>query len=98
MSSLPTSWRRRVPISDWWLSTPIRTRRWSLSHGWEQHRQLCSARSQLVKRRLIDLAGVASGAKEFLTQPLRIEDLLGALGRISERRGGQGDNRLVDAR
>jgi len=34
-----------------------------------------------------------AGAKEFLTQPVRIEDLLGALGRISERRFGRGDNK-----
>jgi pilus assembly protein CpaE len=39
------------------------------------------------------LQALRSGAKEFLTLPLRIEDLLGALGRISERRGGQGDTR-----
>jgi pilus assembly protein CpaE len=39
------------------------------------------------------LQALRAGAKEFLTQPLRIEDLLGALGRISERRGGHGDNR-----
>lgn len=31
-----------------------------------------------------------AGAKEYLTQPLRIEDLLAALGRISERREGLG--------
>ena len=35
-----------------------------------------------------------AGAKEFLTQPVRIEDLLAALGRISERRFGRGgDNK-----
>ncbi len=39
------------------------------------------------------LQALRSGAKEFLTLPLRIEDLLGALGRIGERRGGQGDAR-----
>jgi len=39
------------------------------------------------------LQALRAGAKEFLTEPLRIEDLLGALGRISERRGGRGDNR-----
>jgi pilus assembly protein CpaE len=39
------------------------------------------------------LQALRSGAKEFLTLPLRIEDLLGALGRISERRGGHGENR-----
>jgi len=39
------------------------------------------------------LQALRAGAKEFLTQPVRIEDLLGALGRISERRLGQGDNR-----
>ena len=34
-----------------------------------------------------------AGAKEFLTQPLRIDDLLAALGRISERRSGSGEGR-----
>jgi pilus assembly protein CpaE len=37
------------------------------------------------------LRTLRAGAKEFLTQPVRIEDLLGALGRISQRRAGQGD-------
>ncbi len=39
------------------------------------------------------LQAMRSGAKEFLTQPLRVEDLLAALGRISERRFGRGDKR-----
>jgi pilus assembly protein CpaE len=39
------------------------------------------------------LQAMRSGAKEFLTQPLRIEDLLSALGRIGERRFGRGENR-----
>jgi pilus assembly protein CpaE len=39
------------------------------------------------------LQALRAGAKEFLTQPIRIEDLLGALGRISERRFGQGENK-----
>ena len=34
-----------------------------------------------------------AGAKEFLTYPLRIEDLLAALGRISDRRSGPADGR-----
>ncbi len=36
------------------------------------------------------LQAMRAGAKEFLTEPLRIEDLLAALGRITERRFGQG--------
>ena len=36
------------------------------------------------------LQALRAGAKEFLTQPLRIEDLLAALGRINERRFGRG--------
>jgi pilus assembly protein CpaE len=40
------------------------------------------------------LRAIRAGAKEFLTQPVRIEDLLAALGRISERRVGIGENRL----
>jgi len=37
------------------------------------------------------LQALRAGAKEFLTLPLRIDDLLAALGRISERRiGGEG--------
>jgi pilus assembly protein CpaE len=39
------------------------------------------------------LQAMRAGAKEFLTEPVRIEDLLGALGRISERRFGRGENR-----
>ena len=39
------------------------------------------------------LQALRAGAKEFLTQPLRIEDLLAALGRIGERRFGRGDDR-----
>ena len=39
------------------------------------------------------LRAMRAGAKEFLTQPVRIEDLLGALGRISERRFGSGETR-----
>jgi pilus assembly protein CpaE len=39
------------------------------------------------------LRAMRAGAKEFITQPLRIEDLLAALGRISERRSGPGENR-----
>lgn len=39
------------------------------------------------------LQALRAGAKEFLTQPLRIEDLLGALGRIGERRLGRGETR-----
>ncbi|NLX94663.1 MAG: response regulator [Rhodopirellula sp.] len=39
------------------------------------------------------LQAMRAGAKEFLTQPIRIEDLLAALGRISERRFGRGENK-----
>ena len=39
------------------------------------------------------LRAMRAGAKEFLTQPLRIDDLLAALGRISERRNGPGEGR-----
>jgi pilus assembly protein CpaE len=40
------------------------------------------------------LQALRAGAKEFITQPLQIEDLLAALGRIGERRFGRtGDNR-----
>ncbi len=39
------------------------------------------------------LQAMRAGAKEFLTRPIRIEDLLGAIGRISERRFGRGDSR-----
>ena len=39
------------------------------------------------------LQALRAGAKEFLTQPVRIDDLLGALGRISQRRFGQGERR-----
>jgi len=39
------------------------------------------------------LQAMRAGAKEFLPEPIRIEDLLAALGRISERRFGRGENR-----
>jgi len=39
------------------------------------------------------LQAMRAGAKEFLTQPVRIEDLAGALGRIGERRFGKGEKR-----
>jgi pilus assembly protein CpaE len=39
------------------------------------------------------LKAMRAGAKEFLTHPVRIEDLLGALGRIGDRRFGPGENR-----
>ena len=39
------------------------------------------------------LRAMRAGAKEFLTEPVRIDDLLAALGRISERRFGHGENR-----
>ena len=38
------------------------------------------------------LQALRAGAKEFLTQPVRIEELLAALGRISQRRLGHGEN------
>ena len=38
------------------------------------------------------LRAMRAGAKEFLAEPIRIEDLLGALGRISERRSGHNEN------
>ncbi len=40
------------------------------------------------------LQAMRAGAKEFLTQPIRIEDLLAALGRISERRFGRGEKKV----
>ena len=39
------------------------------------------------------LQAMRAGAKEFLPQPIRIEDLVAALGRISERRFGRGENK-----
>lgn len=39
------------------------------------------------------LQALRAGAKEFLTQPVRIDDLLGALGRIGQRRLGQGEKK-----
>lgn len=41
----------------------------------------------------IILRAMRGGAKEFLTQPLKVEDLLGALGRISAAKFGTGDGR-----
>ena len=39
------------------------------------------------------LKAMRAGAKEFLARPVRIEDLLDALGRISERRFGRGESK-----
>ncbi len=39
------------------------------------------------------LEAMRAGAKEFLTHPVKIEDVLGALGRISERRFGRGEKK-----
>lgn len=39
------------------------------------------------------LQSMRAGAKEFITQPVRIEDLLAALGRISQRRFGGGEKK-----
>jgi pilus assembly protein CpaE len=39
------------------------------------------------------LQAMRAGAKEYLTQPVRIEDLAGAIGRIGERRFGKGEKR-----
>ena len=39
------------------------------------------------------LQALRAGAKEFLTQPVRIEDLLAALGRINDRRFGRDEAR-----
>jgi pilus assembly protein CpaE len=39
------------------------------------------------------LQAMRAGAKEFLTEPLQLEDLLSALGRISERRFGRDESK-----
>jgi pilus assembly protein CpaE len=39
------------------------------------------------------LKAMRAGAKEFLTQPLRIDDLLAAIERLTERRFGRGDQK-----
>jgi pilus assembly protein CpaE len=39
------------------------------------------------------LKAMRAGAKEFLTRPVKIEDLLEALGRISEKRFGRGESK-----
>jgi pilus assembly protein CpaE len=46
-----------------------------------------SADGQLI------LQAMRAGAKEFLHHPLKLQDLLDALGRISERKFGRGENR-----
>jgi pilus assembly protein CpaE len=40
------------------------------------------------------LRAMRAGAKEFLPKPLKIEDLVGALGRLSERQFGKGEGRV----
>src|SRR5205085_1024015 len=44
------------------------------------------------------LRAMRAGAKEFLSQPLRIDDLMAALGRINERRFGKGKSRSVGSK
>ena len=39
------------------------------------------------------LQAMRAGAKEFLSQPLKLQDLVDALGRINERRFGKGESR-----
>ncbi len=39
------------------------------------------------------LRAMRSGAKEFLTQPVKLEDLIGAMTRIRERRFGRGESK-----
>lgn len=39
------------------------------------------------------LQAMRAGAKEFLNQPVKLQDLLDALGRISERKFGRGENK-----
>jgi len=41
------------------------------------------------------LRAMRAGVKEFLTQPLQIQDLVGALERISRQKNGSGDSRSV---
>jgi pilus assembly protein CpaE len=43
------------------------------------------------------LRAMRAGAKEFLPKPIRIEDLLAALHRISERRSGKGDSKKASS-
>jgi pilus assembly protein CpaE len=40
------------------------------------------------------LRAMRAGAKEFLPKPLKIEDLVGALGRLSERQFGKGEGKV----
>lgn len=44
------------------------------------------------------LRAMRSGAKEFLSQPLRLDDLVAALGRINERRFGKGKTKSVGSK
>ncbi len=44
------------------------------------------------------LRAMRAGAKEFLTEPLRLEDLLAALGRIGERKFGRGNGKSRGSR
>lgn len=39
------------------------------------------------------LQAMRAGAKEFLTQPVKLQDILDALGRISEKKFGKGENK-----
>ncbi len=92
---MPTSWRRRIPISGSW-------RRWSSNP--EKALQLvtqlhetspeCSiiVISSSTDGNLI-LRAMRAGVKEFLPQPVRIEDLVAALERVRSQRFGRGDTK-----
>ena len=88
---LPTSWRRPIRISAWWRWTAIADRALELVTRLGESSPNCAVlvTSSSHDGQLI-LRAMRAGAKEFLTQPMRIDDLLASLGRISERRNGSG--------
>src|SRR5687767_11076883 len=63
----------------------------------EQIREIAPECALLVVSNSTDgqviLRAMRGGAKEFLTQPIKVEDLIGALDRISAARFGTGEGR-----
>ena len=90
----PTSSLKRIPTLVWlpWITTP--TRRLDLVARLNETSPECGILvvSSSSDGKLI-LRAMRAGAKEFLPQPVKLQDLLDSLGRISDRRFGRGETR-----
>ena len=93
-SSSPTSWPRRIPTSASCRSINNPEKALELVAQLRETSPECSivVISSSTDGNLI-LRAMRAGVKEFLTQPVRIEDLVAALERISEQRFGRGERK-----